>query len=47
MELPKPEVVSCFFEKSLEPHLPAMELCWDPKCPALLNVHGTYRTASI
>jgi hypothetical protein len=35
MELPKPEVVSCFFEKSFEPHLPAMELCWDPDAPGV------------
>src|SRR5947209_4521410 len=30
MELPKPEVLRCFFEKSFEPCLPAMELRWDP-----------------
>ncbi len=35
MELPKPEVVRCFFEKSFEPRLPAMELCWDPDAPGV------------
>ncbi len=29
MYLPKPEVARCFFERSFEPPLPAMELRWD------------------
>lgn len=35
MELPRPEVVRCFFERSHEPHLPAMELRWDPDAPGV------------
>ncbi len=30
MDLPKPEIVRCFFEQSFEAPLPAMELRWDP-----------------
>jgi hypothetical protein len=30
MDLPKPNVVRCFFEHSFEPPLPAMDLRWDP-----------------
>lgn len=30
MDLPKPEVVRCFVERSFQPPLPAMELRWDP-----------------
>lgn len=30
MDLPRPDVVRCFFEQSFEPPLPAMELRWDP-----------------
>jgi hypothetical protein len=30
MDLPKPDVVRCFFEQTFEPPLPAMELRWDP-----------------
>jgi hypothetical protein len=30
MELPKPEVVRCFFEQSFDTPLAAMELRWDP-----------------
>jgi hypothetical protein len=29
MDLPKPEVARCFFERSFEPALPAMDLRWD------------------
>ncbi len=29
MDLPKPEVVRCFFEQSFDPPLPAMELRWN------------------
>jgi hypothetical protein len=29
MDLPKPQVVRCFFESNLEEPLPAMELRWD------------------
>jgi hypothetical protein len=29
MSLPKPEIVSCFFDESVQPHLPAMVLRWD------------------
>ena len=35
MELPKPEVVRCFFVETHEPHLPAMELCWNPDAPGV------------
>jgi hypothetical protein len=30
MDLPKPDVVRCFFEQTFEPPLPAMELSWHP-----------------
>jgi hypothetical protein len=30
MDLPKPDVVRCFFEHTFDPPLPAMELSWDP-----------------
>jgi hypothetical protein len=30
MDLPKPDVVRCFFEQSFVPPLAAMELRWDP-----------------
>src|SRR3954462_11295377 len=35
MELPKPEVVRCFFDKSFDAHLPAMELRWNPNAPGV------------
>ena len=35
MELPKPDVIRCFFEKSFEPHLPAMYLRWNPDAPGV------------
>jgi hypothetical protein len=35
MELPKPEIDRCFFERSLEPPLPAMDLSWDPDVPGV------------
>jgi hypothetical protein len=31
--LPKPEIVSCFFDESVEPHLSAMMLKWDAAAP--------------
>lgn len=30
MDLPKPDVVRCFFDQTFDPPLPAMELRWDP-----------------
>ncbi len=30
-QLPAPEIVRCYFETRFEPHLPAMELRWDPE----------------
>lgn len=33
--LPKPEIERCFFDESVEPHLPAMELRWDEDAPGL------------
>lgn len=33
--LPKPEIVTCFFDESVAPHLPAMVLRWDPTAPEL------------
>ena len=35
MELPRPEVRRCFFDKSFEPPLPAMALAWDHDAPGL------------
>jgi hypothetical protein len=35
MELPKPEVVRCFFEPSFDTPLPAMELRWDEDAPGV------------
>jgi hypothetical protein len=35
MELPKPEIDRCFFERSLEQPLPAMNLSWDPDAPGV------------
>jgi hypothetical protein len=29
MDLPKPDVVRCFFEQTIDPPLPGMELRWD------------------
>lgn len=34
MQLPKPDIVRCFFEASFDPPLPAMELRWDSETPA-------------
>lgn len=31
--LPAPEVIRCFFDTSMAPHLPAMELCWHADAP--------------
>lgn len=31
--LPKPEVIRCFFDDSVAPHLSAMELRWHPEAP--------------
>ena len=33
--LPKPDVVRCFFDESVEPHLSAMVLRWDADSPGL------------
>jgi hypothetical protein len=33
--LPAPRVVRCFFEKQFQPHLPAMELAWNPDAPGV------------
>jgi hypothetical protein len=33
--LPLPEIVSCFFDESVQPHLPAMLLRWDLQAPGL------------
>ena len=35
MELPKPETVRCFFDRSFEPPLSAMELRWDADAPGV------------
>jgi hypothetical protein len=35
MELPKPDIVRCFFERSFEPPLSAMELRWDADAPGV------------
>jgi hypothetical protein len=35
ISLPKPEVVRCFFDESVQPHLPAMVLRWDADTPGL------------
>lgn len=37
MHLPKPTVERCFFENSFEPPLSAMELCWDPDAPGVME----------
>lgn len=37
MNLPKPTVDRCFFEHSFEPPLSAMELCWDPDAPGVME----------
>src|SRR5437016_230033 len=34
-DLPRPEVVRCFFEESFQPPLPAMVLRWDPDGPGV------------
>jgi hypothetical protein len=31
----KPEVVRCYFETSVQPHVPAMDLRWDPDAPGV------------
>lgn len=33
--MPRPDVVRCFTEETFEPHLPAMELRWDPDAPGV------------
>jgi hypothetical protein len=33
--LPKPEVARCFFEDTIQPHIPAMELRWNPDAPGV------------
>ncbi len=33
----RPEVLRCFFEDSLEPHIPAMSLRWDPDSPGVAD----------
>ena|ERR1700722_3871455 len=35
MKLPKPDVARCFFERSFEPPLPAMQLHWHPDGPGV------------
>ena len=35
MELPRPEIERCFFERGFEPPLPAMDLCWDADAPGV------------
>ena len=35
--LPKPEIVNCFFDESVAPHLPGMVLRWDAQAPALVD----------
>ena len=35
MELPKPKVIRCFFERSFDPPLPAMEMDWNPDAPGV------------
>lgn len=35
--LPLPKVVRCFFDKRFQPHLPAMELEWDPEAHAVAD----------
>src|SRR5215510_10265194 len=34
-DLPRPEVLRCFFEESFQPPLPAMVLRWDPDGPGV------------
>jgi hypothetical protein len=33
--LPPPRVVRCFFARQVQPHLPVMELEWDPDSPGI------------
>ena len=33
--LTKPEVLRCYFENSVQPHIPAMNLRWDPDAPGV------------
>ena len=33
--LPKPEVLRCYFENTIQPHIPAMNLRWDPDAPGV------------
>jgi hypothetical protein len=35
MDLPKPNVVRCFFEHTFDPPMSAMELAWDPDAPGV------------
>ena len=35
MDLPRPEIERCFFERGFEPPLPAMDLCWDADAPGV------------
>jgi hypothetical protein len=33
--LPRPEVLCCYFENTFQPHIPAMNLRWDPDAPGV------------
>jgi hypothetical protein len=33
--LTKPEVLGCYFENTVQPHIPAMNLRWDPDAPGV------------
>jgi hypothetical protein len=33
--LTKPEVLRCYFEDTVQPHIPAMDLRWDPDTPGV------------
>src|SRR4051812_48961532 len=35
--LPKPEIVNCFFDESVAPHLPGMVLRWVAQAPAMVD----------
>jgi hypothetical protein len=36
-QLPAPHIVRCYFETRFQPHLPAMELRWDPDAPGVAD----------
>jgi hypothetical protein len=35
--LTQPEVIRCYFENTVEPHIPAMCLRWDPNTPGVAD----------